>query len=179
MNGAHSRRKGAAFERLVAGIMREAGFDDAKRGIGQQRSGGEVADVDGLEAEGWWPECKHGTCTPMLALAQARNAVEGVHRDLKPPKCKACKGTGFFEATMPGQPVGPACSACKGSGKGRKRKPRKIQGRPGLTPVAITRRNGGPILVTMDLAAWIALLLDRRALRELRARQTQPEHEVK
>ena len=54
--GKRERTKGAVFEREVANLMRSIGYADAKRGIGQARSGGEVPDVDGTP---WWIEAKH------------------------------------------------------------------------------------------------------------------------
>lgn len=55
MTGRSARTKGAAFERQVAALLREHGFPGAARGLGQARSGGEVADVDGTD---YWIECK-------------------------------------------------------------------------------------------------------------------------
>ncbi len=66
--GAMQRRKGARFEREVANAFAIL-FPEAKRGIGQARDSGEVADVSGTP---FWPECKRGAgSTVDAALAQA------------------------------------------------------------------------------------------------------------
>lgn len=72
--GAMQRRKGARFERAVARAFAVV-FPEAKRGIGQARSAGEVADVQGTP---FWPECKRGnSATVDAALAQALAASDG------------------------------------------------------------------------------------------------------
>jgi hypothetical protein len=73
--GARSRRKGAAWEREVAAILREAMPGcDAKRGLGQARCAHEVADVD---VPGFWIECKRGKRISLTAaLRQATEARE-------------------------------------------------------------------------------------------------------
>jgi hypothetical protein len=53
MAGAHSRTKGASYERLIAQFYRALGFP-AKRTL-QSREGFEGADVQGTP---WWVECK-------------------------------------------------------------------------------------------------------------------------
>lgn len=74
MGGAHSRRKGAQGERDIALAMRTV-FPGAKRGIGQARSAGEVADVEGTP---YWVECKRGKkCNVRAAYAQAMAATDG------------------------------------------------------------------------------------------------------
>lgn len=74
--GRYERRKGATFEREIANAFREV-FPDARRGIGQSRSAGEVPDVDGTP---FWIECKRGkSCSVHAAMAQAVNA-EQEHR---------------------------------------------------------------------------------------------------
>jgi len=55
VTGAGSRRKGAAYERELARRWRDDLWPDARRGIGQTRSGGEVPDVDGTP---FWVEAK-------------------------------------------------------------------------------------------------------------------------
>lgn len=72
----NNRKRGAAWERRVAEIFRDAlGLDSVKRGLGQARSAGEVPDVRGVPD--LWPECKHGRQVNLrAALAQAIAAVE-------------------------------------------------------------------------------------------------------
>lgn len=84
--GAMQRRKGARFEVATARAFAVV-FPGARRGIGQARSAGEVADVEGTP---FWPECKRGAgSTPDAALAQASAASDGrvpvavVRRDKK------------------------------------------------------------------------------------------------
>jgi hypothetical protein len=70
--GKMSRVKGAAFERLYARLLQHAKLS-AKRGIGQTRAAGEVADVD---VAGWWHELKHGVAPSWrAALEQAKAAL--------------------------------------------------------------------------------------------------------
>lgn len=70
--GKRSRDKGAAWEREVARMLREAGVP-AKRGLGQARSASEVADV---HVDGWWCELKCGEPAKyaLKALLQAQLA---------------------------------------------------------------------------------------------------------
>ena len=68
--GAGARRKGAQFERDLAKLIKEKTSLDAKRGLGQSRSGGEeVSDVDvhyiHIEAK------RHKRCNIKAALRQA------------------------------------------------------------------------------------------------------------
>jgi Holliday junction resolvase len=100
--GKMSRNKGAGFERTVAAMLRDAGFPNAARGLGQARSGGEVPDVDGT---GYWIECK------------ARKAIDV---------------TGAYEQGI---------EACAGA-------------RP---VIAITKRDRGPVLVTMSFDEFVRL----------------------
>jgi hypothetical protein len=74
MSGARSRRKGASYERELAKLFREAmPGADIKRGLGQCRSAGEVADVD---CPHFWVEAKRGKMpNPRAALAQANAAA--------------------------------------------------------------------------------------------------------
>jgi hypothetical protein len=66
--GKMQRQKGASYERHIAGRLREV-YPNARRGIGQSRSAGEVPDVDGTP---WWVELKHRKVVNILAaLAQA------------------------------------------------------------------------------------------------------------
>ena len=69
MSGAHSRRKGARWERELVQLFREAmPGADIKRGL-QSRSGEEVADVD---LPVFWVEAKHHHKTNVqAALKQA------------------------------------------------------------------------------------------------------------
>lgn len=92
MSGSRSRRKGAAFEREIAGRFAEAMHGaEVKRGL-QYRTGEEVPDVD---APGLWIETKRGK-KPNLrgALRQAaRDASKGripiaVVRDDRAAKAK-------------------------------------------------------------------------------------------
>lgn len=55
--GARSRRKGHEFEREVAEAFREAGFTEARRGLGQADGGRKLPDVEGTP---YWVECKCG-----------------------------------------------------------------------------------------------------------------------
>ena len=57
------RAKGAAFEREVAEAVRVR-WPEAKRGLGQARSGREAADVEGTP---YWVQCKHGARPNILA----------------------------------------------------------------------------------------------------------------
>lgn len=73
--GLAPKRKGAKWERELAEIFRNrSGIKDIKRGIGQARSGHEVADVEGVPR--FWIEAKHGVnTTPKRALRQAERAL--------------------------------------------------------------------------------------------------------
>lgn len=78
MSGRASRRKGYQWERDVSLMFREF-FPEAKRGIGQARSGGEVPDVAG--AAPFWIECKRGKKTNIkAALRQAEEAMTGIYK---------------------------------------------------------------------------------------------------
>jgi len=70
MSGAHSRRKGAGFERELVHLFREAmPGADVRRGL-QCRSGEEIADVD---CPVFWIEAKRGRKPNVRgALDQAR-----------------------------------------------------------------------------------------------------------
>lgn len=69
--GKMQRRKGQTWEREVASILSEF-WPNARRGIGQSRASGEVADVDIPDL---WVECKHGQkVNYRAALAQALKA---------------------------------------------------------------------------------------------------------
>jgi len=68
------RDKGARWERQLANDL-HATWNDARRGIGQARSGGDVPDVDGTP---FWIEAKHRKRQPALAaLQQATDATDG------------------------------------------------------------------------------------------------------
>jgi hypothetical protein len=72
--GRHSKTKGATYERETARNLR-ALWPEAKRGIGQARSAGEVADV---EATPFWVECKRRRrCNVQQAFAQASAVTDG------------------------------------------------------------------------------------------------------
>lgn len=74
MSGRRSRTKGANFERLLANLLKPV-WPEAKRGIGQARSGGEVADVEGTP---YWVEAKrHKKCSIKAAWRQAVEATDG------------------------------------------------------------------------------------------------------
>ena len=74
MSGRRSRTKGASFERFMAHAFQAMGYA-AKRGIGQTRSGSEVADVEGT---GYWVECKRRKrCNVQAAYTQACEATDG------------------------------------------------------------------------------------------------------
>lgn len=69
--GRLARRKGASYERLITKRFREVYGDGVKRGIGQERSGGEIADVHGVP--GFWLQTKHCKALNVwTALEQAR-----------------------------------------------------------------------------------------------------------
>jgi len=113
--GRNSRRKGRAFEQQLVHALREIYGAQVKRGLGQARSAGEVADVEGTP---WWVEAKHharpNICAA-LAQARAATAVQGVtERD-----------------------------------RGRTERP----------PLAVTKANGGPIVVSMYLEDFRRLVL--------------------
>lgn len=74
MSGRRSRQKGAAFERLIANMLKVL-WPEAKRGLGQARSGGEVADAEGTP---WWVEAKRWKrCNIQAAYKQAMEATDG------------------------------------------------------------------------------------------------------
>jgi len=80
--GRLSRRKGKTYERHVANRLKEV-YPDAARGLGQERSGGEVADVRGIP--GWWVQCKHGAQVNVwTAMLQARDEIEMSKTIVKP-----------------------------------------------------------------------------------------------
>lgn len=74
--GASQRRKGAKGERELARYAREQHpdlFPEARRGIGQSRSAGEVPDA--VIDDEHWPEIKRqARCYPRRALQQAIDA---------------------------------------------------------------------------------------------------------
>jgi hypothetical protein len=73
--GRRSRAKGKTFELLAVHEMREIYGPQVKRGIGQARAGGEVADIEGTP---FWIEAKH-RLRPNIAAAleQAVTASKG------------------------------------------------------------------------------------------------------
>lgn len=76
MSGRRSRTKGAAYERTLARRWAESGmYPDARRGIGQARSSGEVSDVEGLP---FWIEAKcQARPNVWAAMEQAEEATDG------------------------------------------------------------------------------------------------------
>jgi hypothetical protein len=67
--GALSRRKGAKYERVITNLLRCL-WPEAKRGIGQERAGSEIADVTGVPR--FWVQTKHGKFVSIRdALIQA------------------------------------------------------------------------------------------------------------
>lgn len=84
MPGKAARRKGSAWERELAKLFRERlGIASIRRGLGQARSGGEVADVDGVPR--LWIEAKNRKKVNVrAALEQAANAVAACKSDKLP-----------------------------------------------------------------------------------------------
>jgi hypothetical protein len=77
LSGRGRRRKGQVYEREVAARITEVLGLVVKRGLGQARTSGEVADV---EAPGIWVECKnHQRANYYQALQQAVRD-EALHR---------------------------------------------------------------------------------------------------
>lgn len=76
MSGSRSRTKGARYERDLANRWKASGlYPDARRGIGQARSSGEVADVEGTP---WWVEAKcQARPNVFAAMEQAEAATDG------------------------------------------------------------------------------------------------------
>lgn len=84
--GRAAKRKGAAFERRVANILRDV-FPEARRGIGQARNANEVPDVDGTP---YWIEAKNRNRVDVeAAFVQAEQAAEeaaiGLGKQKRPP----------------------------------------------------------------------------------------------
>ena len=74
MKGRSARAKGSSYEREIAERLRCV-YPKAKRGLGQARSGGEVADVTGTP---WWIEAKRRKRVDVhKAIAQALAASDG------------------------------------------------------------------------------------------------------
>lgn len=81
--GRMQRTKGATFERWLANVLRKL-WPLAKRGIGQARSAGEVADVEGTP---YWVEAKHHKVVNIrAAMRQAMEASDG-RRPIVVSKC--------------------------------------------------------------------------------------------
>ena len=72
--GKANRDKGAAFERFIAGMLRDV-YPDARRGY-QRRSGSDEPDIQGTP---WWVECKVSKGTPQVYRAywQAEKDTDG------------------------------------------------------------------------------------------------------
>ena len=101
------RAKGHNFERLIANLLKAAGFPEARRGLGQARHA-EVPDVMGVPP--YWFECKRmRKCDIPAALAQAQLDI------------------------------------------GRKETPYNV-------PVAVTKNDGGPVIVSMLWEDWLRML---------------------
>lgn len=87
--GALSRRKGAAYEREITQRMQSIFGEFVRRGIGQERSGSEISDVDGVPH--FWVQTKHGKFISIrdavvqgeeeLELSNARLVARGVRPD--------------------------------------------------------------------------------------------------
>ncbi len=74
MSGKRSRTKGHNFERLVATLFKQIGFE-ARRGL-QYRDGEDAPDVVGVE--NYWIECKRGKRVAIKrAMTQASEACGG------------------------------------------------------------------------------------------------------
>lgn len=72
--GRMQRRKGASFECAMANALKPV-YPEARRGIGQVRTAGEVADV---EKTPWWIECKHHKVVNIrAAMKQAAESTDG------------------------------------------------------------------------------------------------------
>lgn len=72
--GKLSRNKGRTFEQILARALQPL-WPAARRGIGQARSAGEVADVEGTP---FWVEAKHQKrCSIPAAYRQAVEATDG------------------------------------------------------------------------------------------------------
>lgn len=72
--GNKSRTKGLNFERDVAEKLREAGYHDAKRGLGQADGARKIPDIEGTP---FWIECKVGKRPPIEdAMRQAMYDAE-------------------------------------------------------------------------------------------------------
>ena len=74
--GKFSKAKGSRFEREVAAAFRAGGFPEARRGLGQARSGTVAPDITGVK--NYWIECKAGARVSVLAaLRQAEGNAAG------------------------------------------------------------------------------------------------------
>src|SRR5216684_2278699 len=77
--GALSRRKGAEYERWITRALRCVFGNQVKRGIGQERAGGEIADVTGVPH--FWVQTKHGAYVSIReALLQAEMEMAVNHK---------------------------------------------------------------------------------------------------
>lgn len=73
--GTMQRRKGANFEREVANLFKEAGFNARRGGFAQAQDAHNEPDVILDDMPGLWIECKRGAKTyPIGALKQAKEA---------------------------------------------------------------------------------------------------------
>jgi hypothetical protein len=94
--GRRSRNKGKAFEQAIARDLQII-WPEARRGIGQARSGGEVPDISHTP---WWVECKHmKRCNIQAAVKQAREAAAG--KDELPVMVVTKDNGGEVLATLP------------------------------------------------------------------------------
>mgnify|MGYP001202845303 FL=1 len=77
MSGRRSRTKGHSFERHVANLFKQLGFE-ARRGL-QYRDGEDAADVVGVAD--YWIECKRGK---RVAIKRAMNQASEACKDKQP-----------------------------------------------------------------------------------------------
>lgn len=73
--GKYQRDKGANFERTIANLFKEQGFNARRGGFAQAQNSTNEPDVIVDDLPGLWIECKKGARTfPIAALKQAREA---------------------------------------------------------------------------------------------------------
>jgi len=97
MKGRSRREKGAQFEREIAAELRRI-FPDSKRGLGQARSGYEVADV---EVPLFWVETKRQKNSNVRAfLRQADEATMKSPREYRIPLVVSCEDRATPIVTM-------------------------------------------------------------------------------
>jgi hypothetical protein len=70
--GKRSKSKGKVFERRIANLLKEAGYE-SERGWSQSTGGARIPDV---VLEGWWIECGNGEqMDPVAKLRQAQEYI--------------------------------------------------------------------------------------------------------